>query len=75
MHHNADGFLFDTSQLPAQHTVQPEGFEFYELAGDKAAIEQWIGVGAEKLPLRYCEGPPGIKSVAIRTATGTIVLT
>lgn len=66
---------FKLSQLPAKHTVQPIGFEYFELAGDKASIEEWIGEGSEKLPLRYVEGPPRVKSVAIRTEKGLIVLT
>jgi len=54
--------------------VQPSGFEFVEVAGDEAAIKEWIGEGVEKLPLRYAAGPPALKAVGIKTASGVITL-
>ena len=62
-------------QLAAEHTVQPSGFEFVELAGDEAAIKEWIGEGADTLPLRFASGPPALKSVGIKTADGLVTLT
>ena len=59
-------------QTSVEHKVQPQGIEYIELAADKTAVEQWIGT--DKLPLRFLDGPPGIKAVGIKTATGTIVL-
>ena len=52
--------------------MEPQGIEYIELAGDKAAVEQWIGT--DKLPLRFVDGAAGITAVGIKTATGTIVL-
>ena len=63
------------SQLAAEHKVQPSGFEFVELAGDEAAIKEWIGEGADTLPLRYVSGPPALKAVGIKTANGLVALT
>lgn len=62
-------------QIPAEHRVQPSGFEFVELAGDEAAIKEWIGDGVEKLPLRFSAGPPALKAVGIKTADGLVTLT
>ena len=62
-------------QIPAEHTVQPSGFDFVEVAGDEAEIKEWIGEGAEKLPLRFSGGPPALKAVGIKTANGLVTLT
>ena len=62
-------------QIPAEHKVQPTGFDFIEVAGEEAAIKEWIGEGVEKLPLRYTAGPPALKAVGIKTASGMITLT
>ncbi len=55
--------------------MQPSGFEFVELAGDEAAIKEWIGEGADTLPLRYVSGPPALKAVGIKTSDGLVTLT
>lgn len=34
------------------HQVTPTGFEYVEVAGDKAAMAEWIGEGVDDLPLR-----------------------
>lgn len=61
------------AQTVVDHKVQPVGFEYVELAGDRKAMEEWIGT--DKLPLRWTEGAPGIKAVGIKTAAGdTLVL-
>ncbi len=39
-------------QLPADHKVTPVGFDYVEVAGDKAAMADWIGPGSETLPLK-----------------------
>lgn len=39
-------------QFPAEHRVSPVGIEYVEVAGDKAAMADWIGPGWEDLPLR-----------------------
>lgn len=31
-------------------------------------------MGTDKLPLRWVEGPPGIKAVGIKTESGTVIL-
>ena len=64
--------IFCPVQTSVEHKVQPQGIEYIELAADKAAVEQWIGT--DKLPLRFVDGPAGIKAVGIKIATGTIVL-
>ena len=55
--------------------MQPSGFDFVEVAGDEAAIKEWIGEGVEKLPLRFTAGPPALKAVGIKTAKGLVTLT
>ncbi|CAK0743241.1 hypothetical protein CVIRNUC_001454 [Coccomyxa viridis] len=60
------------AQRPADHRVKPVGIEYIELAGDRKATEEWMGT--EALPLRWVEGPPGIKAVGIKTESGTIVM-
>ena len=39
-------------QFPAEHRASPVGIEYVEVAGDKAAMAEWIGPGWEDLPLR-----------------------
>ena len=52
--------------------MKPVGIKYIELAGDRKATEEWMGTDA--LPLRWVEGPPGIKAVGIKTESGTIVM-
>ena len=52
--------------------MKPLGIEYIELAGNKKATEEWMGTDA--LPLRWLEGPPGIRAVGIKTESDTIVL-
>jgi hypothetical protein len=62
-------------KFQADHRASPVGVEYIEVAGDKAAMADWIGPGSETLPLRWGEGSPALKSVGIKTADGkTIVL-
>lgn len=59
----------------APHPVVPQGIEYIELSGNPAAMAQWVGPGVEKLPLRWVEGPPALRAVAIKTAKGTVRIT
>jgi len=40
------------AQFPADHKSSPVGIEYVEVAGDKAAMADWIGPGSQDLPLR-----------------------
>ena len=63
-------------QLPADHKVRPEGIEYVEVAGDKAAMQEWVGQQYyDGLPIRWTSGSPRLASVGIKTSSGTIVLT
>lgn len=65
----------DKIEATTPHTTQPVGIDYVEVAGDKAAMADWIGSSSDSLPLRWAEGPPGLRSVGIKTADGrTIVL-
>ena len=63
-------------QIPASHKVEPKGIEYIEFTGsaqDEEAMNEWIGT--QSLPLKFSDGPFGIKAVGIKTATGTVELT
>ena len=45
-------------QFPAEHRASPVGIEYVEVAGDKAAMAEWIGPGWEDLPLRCVPDQP-----------------
>ena len=63
--------LYYVMQTQAPHTVKPLGFEYVEVAGDEAAIKEWIGA---EVPLKFASGPPALLSVGIKTERGTVVL-
>ena len=50
--HRVNPFLLPPMQVPADHKVTPTGIEYVEVAGDKAAMADWIGSGSEFLPLK-----------------------
>lgn len=51
-----------------RHTVQPTEFVDITVGGDAAELDEWLGEHA--LPITYAGGPPGVRSVTIRTAAG-----
>jgi hypothetical protein len=58
----------------APHSIQPQGIAWLELGGDERAIREWIGSGSDRLPLRFVEGNPGLRAVAIDTDVGVKVI-
>lgn len=64
--------LFEKRRAAAQHDCQPSHFAWIEHGGDKNRLRAWLD--DETLPVRYVEGPPGLRSAAIATAHGEVVL-
>ena len=63
-------------QLPADHRTHPEGIEYVEVAGDQAAMREWVGSSYySALPIRWASGSPRIVAAGIKTSSGTVVLT
>jgi hypothetical protein len=56
----------------ALHRVEPRGIAWVEVGGDPGRLQAWVG--PHSLDLRLTGGPPGIRAVGIRTATGEIVI-
>ena len=56
----------------APHRTEPGGISWIEVGGDEARLGEWLG--DHSLPLRVVKGPPGVRSVGIRTATGEAVI-
>lgn len=50
------------------HTCAPRGFSELTVGGSKAELDDWLG--PHDLPLRFVDGPPGIRAVRIATASG-----
>jgi Glyoxalase-like domain len=57
---------------PADHRVTPAGIARVEVTGDERELRAWLG--DEGLPLGIAPGPPGLRSVAIATDRGEIVV-
>jgi hypothetical protein len=58
-------------RMQAGHAVVPEGIASVTVGADPAELSAWLG-GAS-LPVRL-EGPPGVNSVTVATASGDIVI-
>lgn len=52
------------------HECAPTHFSRLDVAGDPAEYAAWLG--RHDLPLRFVEGPPGLRAVAIATARGDV---
>jgi len=57
---------------PASHDVQPTGIAWVEVSGDERRLSEWLG-GAD-LPIRVVDGPPAVRSLAIATDHGELVI-
>jgi hypothetical protein len=64
--------FFEKRHAAAQHDCQPSHFAWIEHGGDKEQLRAWLD--DETLPVRYVEGAPGLRSAAIATAHGEVVL-
>jgi hypothetical protein len=60
-------------RIAAAHRVKPQGIAWVETGGSEAEIREWLGPEGEKLPVRFVGGEPGLRAVAVATATGEIV--
>ena len=57
-------------RTPVEHPVEVSGVSSILLGGESARLEEWLG--EHSLPVRFSGGPPGIESISIATAAGTI---
>ena len=57
---------------PAQHRIRPTGLAWVELSGDPDRLAGWLG--GEEAPVRWAQGPPGVRAAGIATEQGDIVL-
>jgi hypothetical protein len=64
--------LFERRRAAAQRDRQPGYFAWIEHGGDKNRLRAWLN--DETLPVRCVDGAPGLRSVAIATAHGEVVL-
>jgi Glyoxalase-like domain len=64
--------FFEKRRTAAQHDCQPCHFSWIEHGGDKNRLRAWLD--DETLPVGYAGSAPGLRSVAIATAHGEIVL-
>jgi hypothetical protein len=56
----------------AGHGIRPRGIAWIEIGGDEARLADWLG-GAE-LPVRVVGGPSVVRSVAVATEAGEVVI-
>jgi len=57
----------------ADHGVEPLGISWIEVGGNAEGLHAWLGDA--DLPLRVAEGPPAVRSFAVATADGEVVIT
>lgn len=58
---------------PAQHRVTVEAVEL-EVSGNAERLGEWLGTDPAALGIRVVEGPPGVRSLVVRTADGTLTV-
>jgi len=56
----------------AGHGIRVDGIARVNVGGDEAGLRDWLG--GDELPIRVVEGSPGIRSVAIATVDGELVI-
>jgi hypothetical protein len=59
-------------RVRAGHGVRVDGIARVDVGGDAARLEDWLG--GQELPIRLLDGPSGIRSVALATADGELVI-
>jgi Glyoxalase-like domain len=57
--------------MPVMHPCGATGIAWVEVDGDQARFTHWVD-GAP-LPVRFHQGEPGVRAVALRTPTGQVV--
>lgn len=60
-------------RMPAAHDVRVRGIAWVEVSGEAARVVDWLG-GAD-LEIRVVDGPPALRSFAVATADGELVVT
>ncbi len=68
--HRAEGWRGSFDRAGHDHRVG--GFSFLEVAGDRAALTRWIG--EVDVPIRWCEGEPGLHRVGLSHGDGELVI-
>lgn len=63
---------FHPGRARAGHGVKVRGIGRVEVGGDRAALDAWLG--GEDLPIRTVDGPTGIRSVALATPEGELMI-
>lgn len=54
------------------HTSEPGDFTELTLGGSERELQEWLG--PHELPLRFVDGPPGIRQVRFATARGEVAI-
>lgn len=56
----------------ADHGIEPLGISWVEVSGDAEELRAWLG--DVELPLRVVAGPPSVRSFAVATSRGDVVV-
>ena len=59
-------------RTPAHHRVPTTSIAWVEVSGDVERLAEWLG--GDDLPVRVVDGPPAVRSFAIGTPDGELVI-